>query len=144
MASQNLYQDLKDKLNDFKTFMDANTDKIKPAINALKAIVPQVGDLVKKLVDLMNKLKTGIQNLDLKNLPGLPADGIATLSTFTTTAKTLLQTAEGLLPDEKSSIDEVLGVVDVVSGLPSLDTVKQDILKLIDDIITDLNKLVTA
>jgi hypothetical protein len=31
--------------------------------------------------------------------------------------------------------------VSVVSGLPSLDTVKQDILKLIDGIIGDLNSL---
>jgi ABC-type transporter Mla subunit MlaD len=139
MASQNLYQDLKNALNEFKTFMDANTDKIKPAIQTLKAIIPQVGDLVQKLIDLMNKLKTGIQGLNVSNIQGL-----SQLSTFTTAAKTLLQTAENLLPDEKSSIDEVLGVVDVVSGLPSLDTVKQDILKSIDDIITDLNKLVTA
>jgi len=136
MAGQNLYQDLKNALNDFKTFLDSNTDKIKPAIQALKAIVPQVGDLVNKLIDLMNKLKTEIQNLNVGNIPGL-----SQLSTFTTAAKTLLQTAENLLPDEKSSIDEVLGVVDVVSGLPSLDTVKQDILTLLDGIIADLKKL---
>jgi ABC-type transporter Mla subunit MlaD len=139
MANQSLYDDLKNALTDFKTFLDANTDKIKPAIQTLKTIIPQVGDLIQKLIDLMQKLKTAIQNLNVSNVPGL-----SQLSTFTTAAKTLLQTAEGLLPDQKSSIDEVLSVVDVVSGLPSLDNVKQEILKLIDDIITDLNKLVTA
>jgi hypothetical protein len=136
MATSNLYQDLKNALNDFKTFLDTNVTKIKPAIQALKSIVPQIGDLVSKLIDLMNKLKTEIQNLNVSNIPGL-----SQLSGFTTAAQTLLTTAENLLPDEKSSIDDVLSVVNVVSGLPSLDTVKQDILNLIDGIIGDLNSL---
>jgi hypothetical protein len=136
MATPNLYQDLKKALTDFKTFLDTNVTKIKPAIQALKSIVPQIGDLVTKLVDLMNKLKTEIQNLNVANVPGL-----SQLAGFTSAAQTLLTTAESLLPDQKSSIDEVLSVVNVVGGLPSLDTVKQDILTLIDGIIADLNSL---
>jgi len=136
MAAQNLYQDLKNALNDFKTFLDNNVVTIKPAIQALKSIVPQVGDLVTQLVGLMTKLKTEIQNLNVSAVPGL-----SQLSTFTTAIQTLLQTAENLLPNEKSDIDQVLSVVSVVSGLPSLDTVKQDILTLIDGIIGDLNSL---
>lgn len=136
MATTNLYQDLKNALTDFKTFLDKNVATIKPAIQALKSIVPQVGDLVTKLIDLMNKLKAEVQNLNVSNVPGL-----SQLSTFTTAAQTLLQTAENLLPDQKSNIDDVLSVVSVISGLPSLDTVKQDILTLIDGIIGDLNSL---
>ena len=136
MATQNIYQDLKNALNDFKTFLDTNVATIKPAIQALKAVVPQVGDLVTQLIGLMNKLKTEVQNLNVSNVPGL-----SQLSTFTTAAQTLLQTAENLLPNEKSSIDSVLSVVSVVQALPSLDTVKQDILNLIDGVIGDLNTL---
>ena len=136
MASSNLYQDLKNALTEFKTFLDKNVATIKPAIQALKSIVPQIGDLVTKLIDLMTKLKTEIQNLNVANVPGL-----SQLSGFTAAAKSLLETAESLLPDQKSSIDDVLSVVNVVGGLPSLDSVKQDILKLIDDIIADLNSL---
>jgi len=136
MATPNLYQDLKNALNDFKTFLDTNVATIKPAIQALKAIVPQVGDLVNQLITLMNKLKTEVQNLNVSNVPGL-----SQLSTFTTAAQTLLQTAENLLPNEKSDIDAVLSVVSVVQGLPSLDQVKQDILNLIDGVIGDLNTL---
>jgi hypothetical protein len=136
MAAPNLYQDLKNALTDFKTFLHTNAATIKPAIQALKAIVPQVGDLVTKLIDLMNKLKTEIQNLNVANVPGL-----SQLSTFTTAVQTLLQTSENLLPQDKVAIDDVLSVVSVVSGLPSLDTVKQDILALIDAIIGDLNSL---
>jgi phage-related protein len=136
MATSNLYQDLKNALNDFKTFLDTNVTKIKPAIQALKSIVPQIGDLIGKLIDLMNKLKAEIQNLNVSNIPGL-----SQLAGFTSAAQTLLTTAESLLPDEKTAIDDVLSVVNVVSGLPSLDTVKQDILNLIDGIIGDLNTL---
>ena len=136
MATSNLYQDLKNALTDFKTFLDANVATIKPAISALKSIVPQVGDLVTQLITLMNQLKTEIQNLNVSNVPGL-----SQLSSFTTSAQTLLQTAENLLPDQKSNIDAVLSVISVVGSLPSLDTVKQDILTLLDGIIGDLNSL---
>ncbi len=136
MATSNLYQDLKNALTDFKTFLDANVATIKPAISALKSIVPQVGDLVTQLITLMNQLKTEIQNLNVNNVPGL-----SQLSSFTTSAQTLLQTAENLLPDQKSNIDAVLSVISVVGSLPSLDTVKQDILTLLDGIIGDLNSL---
>ncbi len=134
--TSNLYQDLKKALNDFKTFLDQNVATIKPAISALKSIVPQIGDLLDKLINLMGQLKTAIQKLNVSNIPGL-----SQVSQFTTAAKTLLQTAENLLPDQKSAIDDVLGVVGVVSGLPSLDQVKGDILTLIDGIIADLNSL---
>ncbi|HEV2359517.1 MAG TPA: hypothetical protein VGZ23_18150 [bacterium] len=132
----NLYQDLKKALNDFKTFLDSNVATIKPAIQALKAILPQIGDLIDKLVNLMNQLKTAIQNLNVSSIPGL-----SQVSQFTTAVKSLLQTAETLLPDQKAAIDDVLGVTDVVSGLPSLDQVKTDILNLIDGIVQDLNSL---
>jgi phage-related minor tail protein len=136
MADSNLYTDLKKALQDFKDFLHTNVQTIKPAIQALKSLIPQVGDLIDKLVGLMDQLKAEINKLDVSNIPGL-----SQVSTFTASIKTLLTTAENLLPDEKSAIDDVLKVVDVVSGLPSLDTVKQDILQLIEDIKTDLNSL---
>jgi len=132
----NLYQDLKNALTEFKTFLDSNVATLKPAITALEAILPQVSDLITKLIALMGQLKTAIQNLNVGGIPGL-----AQVSQFTTAAKTLLQTAENLMPDQKTAIDDVLGVVDVVSGLPSLDQVKTDILNLIDGIVQDLNSL---
>jgi ABC-type transporter Mla subunit MlaD len=134
--TSNLYQDLKNALNDFKTFLDSNVATLKPAITALEAVLPQVGQLLDQLITLMGQLKTAIQNLNVSGIPGL-----AQVSQFTTATKTLLQTAENLLPDQKSAIDSVLGVVDVVSGLPSLDQVKTDILNLIGGIIQDLNSL---
>lgn len=134
--TSNLYQDLKKALEEFKTFLHDNVATIKPAIQALKALIPQIGDLIDKLITLMGQLKTEIQNLNVGQIPGLDK-----VSAFTNGIKTLLTTAENLLPDQKSSIDEVLSVVNVVSGLPTLDTIKQEILDLIDAIVTDLNTL---
>jgi ABC-type transporter Mla subunit MlaD len=132
----NLYQELKDALTQFKQFLDTNTATLKPAIAALTPIVPQIGDLLSKLITLMGQLKDAINNINVDNIPGL-----AQLSQFTTSVTTLLQTAETLLPDQKSAIDEVLGAANVVTGLPSLSTVKQDILDLLTGIINDLNAL---
>lgn len=136
MADSNLYQDLKNALNDFKTFLDTNVPTIKPAVSALKSVVPQIGDLLNKLIDLMGKLKAEIQGLNVGAIPGLDK-----VSQFTASAKTLLTTAEGLLPSEKPAIDDVLSAIDVVGSLPSLDTVKGDILSLIDAIVAQLNNL---
>ncbi len=136
MPAQNLYQELKDVLEDFKSFLDTNVATIRPAIVALRSIIPQITDLIDKLIDLMNKLKTEIQNLDVSAVPGLDQ-----VSSFTTNVKTLLETSKNLLPSEADTIDDVLGVANVVSGLPSLDTVKTDILSLLDAIIAHLNSL---
>jgi phage-related protein len=136
MAGANLYADLKAALTDFKSFLDANLSTIKPAISALKSIVPQVGEVITKLIDLMGKLKTEISGLNVNAIPGL--DKVAG---FTASAKTLLTTAESLLPAEKSAIDDVLGAMNVVGSLPSLESVKKEILDLIDAIVGDLNGL---
>jgi hypothetical protein len=49
-----------------------------------------------------------------------------------------------LLPDEADEIDSVLEVANLVTGLPSLDAVKAEILSLIDAITGHLNTLKTA
>ncbi|MES1241722.1 MAG: hypothetical protein ABUT39_08905 [Acidobacteriota bacterium] len=136
----NLFQELKDVLTTFKQFLDANVNTIKPAITALKAIVPQITELLTKLIDLMGKLKTEINNLNV----GSVGDGLTKVSEFTNSAKTLLETAKNLLPNEASTIDEILAVVSVVSSLPSLDAIKDEIKSLIDAITGHLNTLKTA
>ena len=137
MAAENLFEDLKEVLQDFKDFLDEKVAVIKPAITALKSIIPdQIEDLLNKLVDLMNKLKTEIQNLDVSSIPGLEE-----ASEFTAKVTAFLQAAKNLLPEETDEIDDVLSVADVVSGLPSLDEVKAEIISLIDAIIGHLNSL---
>lgn len=136
MAAENLFQELKDVLQDFKDFLDENVPTIKPAIQALASLIPQITELIDKLIDLMNKLKTEIQNLDVGAIPGL-----SEASEFTTKVKSFLDSAKNLLPDEAETIDEVISIADVVTGLPSLDAVKAEIITLIDAIVAHLNSL---
>lgn len=137
MPGTNLFQELKDALTKFKTFLHDNVATIKPAIQALKAIVPQVTDLIDKLIDLLGALKTEIDKIN----PGAVGAGLAKVTEFTTSIKTVLETAKGLLPNEAAKIDDVIKVADVVSSLPSLDAIKGEIKDLIDAIVTDLNQL---
>ena len=137
MAADNLFEELKDVLQDFKDFLDENISVVQPAVAALKAIIPdQIDDLLTKLIDLINKLKTEIQNLDVSTIPGL-----AEASDFTNKIKAFLEAAKNLLPDDTDEIDEVLAVADVVTGLPSLDEIKTEIIALLDAIIGHLNTL---
>jgi ABC-type transporter Mla subunit MlaD len=136
MAAPNLFEDLKKALTDFKTFLDANVTKIKPAVSALKGLGVPIDDLVNQLITLMGQLKTGVQHLDVANIPGLNE-----VSQFTSGVHSLLTAAQSLLPDAASEIASVLTVADLVSGLPSLDQVKAEILALIDAVVNDLNSL---
>jgi phage-related protein len=137
--ADNLFQELKDVLEDFKTFLDQNVPTIRPAIQAIAGLIPQVTELLDKLVDLMNKLKTEINSLDVNAIPGLDE-----ATQFINRVKAFLDAAKNLLPEEAGTIDEVLSVADVVGSLSGLDEVKQDILDLIDAIVAHLNSLKPA
>lgn len=139
MATTNLYEELKDALQDLKDFLQANTATIKPAIQALAAIVPQVVTLIDELIGLLGQVKTEIQNLDVGGIPGLDE-----VSQFTTGVTAFLNTAKALLPDEQATIDQVLAAAGVIGSLPSLDQVKAEIIALIDAIVANLNQLKPA
>lgn len=132
----NLYQQLKDALEEFRDFLDENVPVIKPAIVALGAMIPQIGQLLNQLIELMGDLKEEINNLNVGAIPGL-----AEVSQFTAGIKTLLETSKNLLPQQAGTINDVLAVVDVVGSLPSLDDVKGEINTLIDEIVVHLNSL---
>lgn len=139
MDDKNLFEQLKEVLQDFKDFLDENVATIKPAINALAGLIPQINELLDLLIGLMGSLKTEIENLDVSSIPG-----IEEVSSFTTKIRAFLEAAKNLLPDEEETIDEVLGVADVVSGLPALDEIKTEILDLIAAITTHLESLKAA
>ncbi len=136
MAEDNLFEQLKTVLQDFKNFLDTNVPTIKPAIQALASLIPQIVDLLDLLIGLMNDLKTEVQNLDVSAIPGLDQ-----VSQFTGQITTFLDTTKDLLPDQASTIEEIRSVANVVTGLPSLDEIKAEILTLIDAITAHLNSL---
>ena len=136
MADTNLFEDLKAVLEDFKSFLDDNVATLKPAIQAIAALVPQVNELIDLLVDLLAKLRTELENLDVGAIPGL-----GEVAELTGKIPAFLEAAKKLLPGEASSIDAIGDVVDVVTGLPSVDAVKTELLALIDAITTHLSSL---
>jgi phosphoglycerate-specific signal transduction histidine kinase len=137
MADPNLYQELKDALTKFQKFIDDNKSTLTDAIRLLKKVVPQVSDLLTKLIDLMNKLKDAINKIDLSSITG----SLPKLSELTSNVTNFLDTIEGLLPQEKDVIAEVRKAAQVVTSLPSLDTLKSDILTALDKLIGDLQSL---
>lgn len=133
----NLFEELKEVLQDFKDFLDENVPVIQPAIAALRSIIPdQVDNLLDKLIELMGKLKTEIQNLDVTAIPGLDK-----AAEFTDKIKDFVDSAKKILPDDSDDFDAVADIADVVSGLPSIDEVKTEIISLVDAITAHLNTL---
>lgn len=136
MAEPNLFEQLKTVLAEFKTFLDDNVATIRPAIQAIAALVPQVTELIDLLTDLLGKLKTELDNLDVGAIPGL-----GEVAEFTAMIPTFLDAAKKILPDEAASIDSIADVASVVTGLPSVDAVKAELIALIDAITTHLVSL---
>jgi ABC-type transporter Mla subunit MlaD len=139
MADQSLFDQLKSVLTDFKSFLDDNVPTIKPAIQAIASLVPQVVELLDELTGLLDKLKTEIQNLDVGAIPGL-----GEVASFTGMIPAFLDAAKKLLPDEASSIGAIGDIADVVTGLPSVDAVKDELVGLIDAVKAHLVSLKPA
>lgn len=136
MAEPNLFEELKAVLADFKSFLDTNVATIKPAIQAIASLVPQVNELIDLLVDLLTKLKTELNNLDVGAIPGL-----GEVAEFTGKIPAFLDAAKKIRPGEASSIDSIADVASVVTGLPSVDAVKAELIGLIDAITAHLTSL---
>ena len=140
MANENLYEELKDVLDDFKTFLDENVPTIKPAIQSLASLIPQITDVLDLLIELMNQIKTEISNLDVSAIPGL-----SEVSEFTSQISSFLDASADLVPEDASStVSSIRSAMNVIGGLPSLEEVKQEILDLIDAIVVHLNSLKPA
>jgi ABC-type transporter Mla subunit MlaD len=137
----NLFEDLKRVLTEFKQFLDQNVGTIRPAIQTLGSVVPQIRDLIGQLATLLGQLKTEVHNLN----PGaVGGEALAKVSEFTGSARTLLETAKNLLPNQASAIDDVLSILNVVGSLPSLDAVKAEIETLLDAVIVHIRSLQPA
>lgn len=132
----NLFDDLKSALTTFKTFLDQNVPTIKPAIQALRSLIPQITDLLTKLIDLMNSIKAEVDRLASQPIPGVDK-----VSQFTQGIASLLGTAKNLLPDQAGTIDDVLSIAQVVGSLPSVGQIKAEIDSLIDAVVTHLRSL---
>ena len=136
MAADNLFQKLRRILQNYKDFLDANVPTLKPALQALSSLIPQISDTIDTLIDLMSELKAIIQNLDVGSIPGLQV-----LSSFAEKTKAVLLTSRCLLLEQRSEIASVICVSDILESLPHLEEIKGEIIALIEAIIAHLNSL---
>jgi hypothetical protein len=129
MADKTIYEELRDVLKDFHDFLQAKVDDIKGPIRALASAVPQVNDLLDKPIELLAKLKTEIQNIDIG-----PLGNIDEALGFAAKVKGFLESAKALLPDEADEIDKAINAANVVAGLPTFGDIKNELIQLIDQI----------
>lgn len=135
--AQSLYKDLQNALKQLDDFLSPeNINKIKPAVGPVNtATNGQLFKLIDQLVVLLKQLIQKINSLNVGTIPGLTE-----LSNMVKAVKAVLDVSKSLLEDD-TEVDKALTVVNVVAGLPTLDTVKGDVIKLINDIIGKLNSL---
>ena len=138
----NLFEELKSALEEFKDFLDAQVNVIKPVIAALRAIFPdQIGTLLDTLIGLMNTLKTEVNNIDLT---GSVFSNLDKVSDFAGKVTSLVNASRALLPNAAPQFDAVTDAASVIGSLPAVGDIKGQILTLIDAILAHLNTLKTA
>lgn len=135
MPDQTVFEELKDVLTELKEFLDDNIGLIRPAIQQIVDLIPTVGELITQLSQLLGELRTAIADIDLADLPGL-----SEITGFVGLVPGLLGAARGLLGDSEA-IANVERVAGVVTGLPSLDEVKTELLSLLDAVVTHVDSL---
>ena len=138
MAETNLYEDLRDELQKFDTFLDEKADTIRPAVQALIAQIPQLGEVIDLLVGLMNDISSEIANLDLGGFEDVLGD----VTEFTEQISNFLTASGPLLGEEASGpVGQIEDLLTVVGSLPSFDQVKDEIIQLVESIVENLESL---
>lgn len=134
----NVYEEIKNALTTVKNILDQGTNTIKPAVQALAGAVPEVNDLLGKLVTLLDKLKVAVNDLDAGAIGG----HIQTVLNLVNASKALIEKAREALPEaEKPIATTALEVATVISSLPSFDQLKAEIVALIDAVKTSIQSL---
>ena len=125
----NVYDELKNALVQVNSILEQGTDIIKPAVHALAAVVPQINELLDKVLDLLGRLKVESNKLDVSAIPVdkvLPfLDGLASL----------LETSRNVLPaDSKDTIDTASSVINVIKTIPTPEQIKAEVVGLLDSV----------
>lgn len=132
----NVYDELKNALVQVNSILEQGTDIIKPAVHALAAVVPQINELLDKVLDLLGRLKVEINKLDVSAIPVdkvLPfLDGLASL----------LESSRNVLPaDSKDTIDTASDVINVIKTIPTPEQIKAEVVGLLDSVSGHITEL---
>jgi ABC-type transporter Mla subunit MlaD len=142
MPVENLYEQLNDALQEFKSFLDKlvatdEFDILKTVLETLQGFVPQITQMIDKVIELLQDLKAGIAEIDLGNIPDL--DTATKLSANITAT---LAAASPFLPGRHSEITTVVNTANVIASIPGLtEELRNKIIACIDVIIDRMTKL---
>jgi hypothetical protein len=136
--AKSAYQDLKDTLTDLAKVLDTpEYAAIADAISKPAKVFPVIVEVIEKLIALLKVLKQELIDLDVTGIPGL-----AKVTEVTVAAAAVANAAKLLLADsKKQGAQDVLDVLSQVAGFPDLETLKKDIIPLIEGIIEKLDGL---
>jgi hypothetical protein len=136
VMEQNVYFQLGETIKGFGDFLDNNTQNVKSGIHAVASIMPQTQHLADSLIYLMENLRNTIATIDSGSILHLDE-----LSTFGAKVNMILQSAKELLPNEPNAIEDVKRTTHVLSDLPTLGGIKEEIVGSLDGIIGHLHEL---
>lgn len=120
MEETNLFDELKAVLDDLEQFLTTNGPTIKPIIEALGALFEEVVQLLDLLIKLLDDLVKEIDRLD--NLPD-----VKNITSFIDKTKTLIDATSTLLAGQSADIDKARSLAGIVTSLPSLSDLTDEI-----------------
>jgi hypothetical protein len=138
MADSNALDQLKTALADIEDFLTNNGDKIKALVHAAADLFPPINTLIDILVELLDKLKTIVENLQLPQ----GADVAKTIQDISQKSGNLLAAIRAFLSkDDDAEIKRVEDAIRAVGSLADFDKVKTELLgaiKRVRDLLAGL------
>ncbi len=125
MADTNIFEELKEALDEFQKFLADNISTIKPAVQALASGFPKINELIGELIELVKDLSKEIEEFDVSQVGG---EELTAALGFVDKVKAVAEASKTFLPDGS---DAVLGAASIVSSVPDLDTIKGEIVKVL-------------
>ena len=135
MTDAVVYEDLKKNLALLRNFIINNELALRTGLDSVSKVVPQVRHLTSNMVSIMEQFRT-----TLDDVKSITYSDIELLMSFSGHLHSFLS-GNPLLPDEPEHRTDLVNNTQLLSGLNSLASMREDLVQITEDIIFQVRGL---
>ncbi len=135
MTDAAVYEDLKKNLELLRNFIINNEVALRSGLDSMSTVVPQVRHLTGNMVSIMEQFRT-----TLDGIKSITYTDIELLMSFSGHLQSFLS-GNPLLPDEPEHRADLVSNTQLLSGLNTLASMREDLVQITEDIIFQVRGL---
>lgn len=135
MTDAAVYEDLKKNLELLRNFIINNEVALRSGLESMSTVVPQIRHLTGNMVSIMEQFRT-----TLDGVKSITYNDVELLMTFSGHLQSFL-TGNPLLPVEPEHRADLMSNTQLLSGLNSLASMREDLVQITEDIIFQVRGL---